>query len=193
MRQLSLLEEVAPLTPVASVAKGRNGHAPHVRHNSGNDEWYTPPEFLDAAHNVMGGIDTDPASSDVANTRVRALAYYTLQDDGLRRPWRGRVWMNPPYSRGLINQFCAALRYHREAGRVTEAITLTNNATETAWFADLLVIASAICLVSSRIKFLDRDGNRSGSPLQGQIIVYSGPNVAAFEKHYSQFGKVIRV
>ena len=30
---------------------------PHVSNNSGNNEWYTPPEFIQASVEVMGSID----------------------------------------------------------------------------------------------------------------------------------------
>ncbi len=176
---------------VAEVVERRTGVAPHVTHNSGENEWYTPAEYIAAARAVMGAIDLDPASSEAANRTVDAATYYTAQDDGLTRSWQGRVWMNPPYSQPLIGLFCNALRWAIETGQVTEAISLTNNATETAWFADLLANAAAVCFVRSRIKFVDRDGNPSGAPLQGQAIVYSGPNVDAFAQYFGAFGAVL--
>ena len=65
---------------------------------SGEIEWYTPRQYLDAAVKVMGAIDLDPASSDAAQYNVQATKYFTLKDDGLSQRWFGRVFCNPPYT-----------------------------------------------------------------------------------------------
>jgi len=164
---------------------------PHVTHNSGNNEWYTPPEYIEAARVVMERIDLDPASSDKANETVQATTYYTTQDDGLVQDWAGRVWMNPPYSSDLISAFCDKLTQHVKEGDVTEACVLVNNATETGWFNALLDVASAVCLIRGRVKFIDAEGNPSGAPLQGQVVLYIGECSADFEREFSQFGRVL--
>ena len=117
----------------------------HVSHNSGENEWYTPAAYIEAARAVMGGIDTDPASCAQANATVKAEKYYDSKADGLTKKWHGRVFMNPPYAQPLIANFAKAVAEKFSISEITEAIVLVNNATETEWFDDMAKNASAVC------------------------------------------------
>ncbi len=154
-----------PKEVVADVRK------PHVSYNSGNNEWYTPSDYIDLAREVMGNIDLDPASSDKANEVVQAKRYYTAEDDGLLQDWYGNVWLNPPYSSELIMKFTEKLI--EELPIMSQALVLVNNATETEWFSKLVNKASAVCFPRSRVKFYMPDGT-VGAPLQGQALLYFG-------------------
>ncbi len=167
------------------------GHDVHVAANSGENEWYTPPDILDRARAVLGGFDLDPASSLKANEMVQAEQIFTAADDGLSREWPvGRIWMNPPYAQPLIGQFSE--RFANEIKRGSTGIALVNNATETEWFQTLSVFGGAICFPRGRVKFLDENGD-PGAPLQGQAIIYCGPLVDEFRDEFSDLGFIVRV
>ena len=162
----------------------------HVAQNSGNNEWYTPAPFIEAARAVLGGFDLDPASSKIANRTVKADHIFTAEDDGLKQDWPvGRIWMNPPYAQPLMGQF--ADKFASEVRRGSEGVVLVNNATETAWFQTIAAECSAICFPKTRIRFLDPEGN-PGAPLQGQAIIYCGPSPESFEDAFAGFGLVVR-
>ncbi|GIV81801.1 MAG: hypothetical protein KatS3mg051_1155 [Anaerolineae bacterium] len=163
---------------------------PHVAHNSGNNEWYTPREYIEAARTVMGHIDLDPASNEIANRVVRAESYYTAQTNGLEQPWFGNIWMNPPFSSDLIGEFVQKFLLHWSNREVQQAIILVNNATETRWFQKLGEHASAFCFPAGRIKFWNPNCD-TAAPLQGQAVLYFGDNVSVFADVFAQFGLVL--
>jgi ParB family chromosome partitioning protein len=161
---------------------------PHVAHASGEHEWYTPPDYLAAARAVLGTLDLDPASSAVAQQTVQAGCYFTAEDDGLSHAWAGTVCLNPPYAVDLVGRFVAKLCHHVRAGDVPAGVMLVNNATETQWFREAAALCSAMCCPTGRIRFVDRDGEPSGAPLQGQALMYFGPEPERFVAAFARFG-----
>lgn len=159
---------------------------------TGENEWYTPAEFIDRARLVLGGFDLDPASSEVANQTVKAARIFSIQDSGLNHEWFGRVWMNPPYAQPHIADFVEKLASEYEAGRVTEAIALTHNYTDTQWFHRAANACSAICFTRGRIGFLSPIGERA-APTQGQAFFYFGSRIKEFACVFSDVGFVVGV
>jgi len=156
----------------------------HVSNNSGENEWYTPPFIIESAKSIMGDIDLDPASSKLANETVGAKEFYTIEDDGIKKDWHGRVWLNPPYSQPDISNFAKAVT----SKKYDEIMILVNNATETDWFRMMAEASKVICFINKRLKFIDRDGNPSGAPLQGQAIIYKGSNIDSFIEKFKENG-----
>lgn len=158
--------------------------------HTGDEESYTPIEYLESAREVLGKFDLDPASNKMAQENVRADLFYTVDDNGLDKEWSGKVWMNPPYTARVINAFISKLVDHYKNGDITDAIVLTNNNTDTSWFHEAANTASAVCFTAGRINFLKRDGSRS-SPTNGQSFIYFGKDIEKFKSVFSKHGIVM--
>lgn len=162
----------------------------HRAMGTGENEWYTPAIYIEAARDFLGEIDLDPASSEIANKLVRAIEFYSLDDDGLTKQWRGKVWMNPPYAQPYIAQFIEKLCAEFDNAAVSEAIALTHNYTDTAWFHRAAASASAICFTRGRIAFERPDGTKA-APTQGQAFFYFGNRISEFVRRFHTFGLIV--
>jgi phage N-6-adenine-methyltransferase len=157
---------------------------------TGETEWYTPRRYLELARRVLGTIDLDPASCDGAQKTVRATTYYTKAEDGLSKEWHGRVWLNPPYAQPDIVHFIDKLITERRDGRVTAAIALVNNYTDTGWFHAAAEIADAVCFTRGRIRFVDIGGDERDAPAQGSAFFYFGDRVSDFAATFLEVGLI---
>jgi hypothetical protein len=117
----------------------------------------TPKWILDR----LGPFDTDPAAADPRPWPC-ARVNFTETDDGLRQPWFGRVWLNPPFDQRVVGAWIQKLAEH---GRGT---TLLHARCETSWFAPIWENAMGILFMRQRIKFFRPDGTEqpadSGAP-----------------------------
>ena len=143
--------------------------APSQILQSGRMEWFTSSHIIEAARQALGGIDLDPASCETANRVVKATRFFTKEDDGLTRDWHGTTWLNPPFTKGLIEQFVSKLV--TEPG-VTAWVVLTSNTTEARWAQKLFAHADVVCFPNRRLSFTGPDAHpaKDGKPLQGQMV-----------------------
>jgi phage N-6-adenine-methyltransferase len=163
----------------------------HRGEGTGDDEWYTPPQYIELARTVLGEIDLDPASCAKAQETVRAKQFFDKQHDGLSQEWRGRVWLNPPYSRALIGPFVTKMVEERSAGRVTAGIMLGHSYTDPAWFHTAVEVADALCFTRGRIKFVNNEIGEVAAPTLGQVFFYFGDDVDKFAAAFSEVGSVV--
>lgn len=158
---------------------------------TGENEWFTPAGWIERARLALGEIDLDPASHAIAQQTVQAKRFFTIADDGLSRPWFGRVWLNPPYNRALLAPFVDKLVEEWTSGRIEQAILLTHNYTDTEWFHTAAHASRTICFPSGRVRFLSPAGDEC-SPTQGQTLFYFGRVAADFCKVFASVGLIVR-
>lgn len=151
------------------------------------DDWYTPSQFIEVARATMGAIDLDPATSVYAQKTVNAKKYFT--EDALNKNWKGRVWLNPPFSDVL--GFADKLISHLETGEVPQAIVLTNNNTDTLWWHKLAELSQHICFTKGRISFYNKAGEARGNT-NGHTFFYFGDSQQAFIDNFYPYGLVLK-
>lgn len=138
------------------------------------DEWLTPPHILKA----LGPFDLDPCAP-TPETRPwdTAAKHYSIRDNGLSKPWAGRVWMNPPYGRET-DKWLARMADH------DNGIALIFARTETAMFCEYVwKKASAILFISGRLHFHHVNGTRarSNSGAPSCLVAYGRENAMALK------------
>lgn len=171
-------QDIGPVEAIEVVAT-RNKLAVH--HSSETPEHYTPSDVLQAVRECLGEIDLDPCADP--GKRVPALNHFTKDDDGLSRPWFGRVYMNPPYGR-TVADWVGYLVGQYEHGDVTEAIVLLPARPDTQWWKMLRDFP--VCFVEGRLTFI---GNDDPAPFPSALF-YIGQEIDKFYHHFVDFGDV---
>jgi len=157
-----------------------------INQDSGNFEYYTPIELVNAAREVMGSIDLDPASSETANKQIKATRFYS--EDGLNKPWFGNIWMNHPFSRVNNQLWIKHLIEWYERGFGHQACCITFAATSEKWFRPLLNYPQ--CFIHGRTNYYLPDGTKKKGVTKGSVVTYLGDNTEKFKEVFSELGTV---
>lgn len=151
------------------------------RTEKATDERYTPIEIIRS----LGEFDLDPCAP-MKPLWQTAKVMYNKEDDGLKQEWYGRVWLNPPYSRPLIEQFIRKMAEHNNG------IALLFNRCDSAMFQDVIFKkATAMKFLRRRIKFYRPDGTQGDSPGCGSILIAFGKENAEILEANELEGKFV--
>ena len=150
------------------------------------DEWYTPKELIDS----LGEFDLDPCAP-MKPLWPTAKVMYNKEDDGLSKNWGGvncRVWLNPPYSKPLIEQFLRKMVEHGNG------IVLLFNRLDSVMMQEVVLKnAHAMKFLRKRIRFYREDGTQGGSPGSGSVLFAFGKENAEVLKNNSLEGVFVRL
>lgn len=147
------------------------------------DEWLTPPHILAS----LGKFDLDPCAP-VTRPWPTAAQHYTIFDNGLSKPWAGRVWMNPPYGT-QTGKWMKRLVDHGNG------IALIFARTETEFFFPWVwEHADSLLFLKGRLHFCDVQGkpakDNAGGP--SVLVAYGKDNSEALA-NCGLAGKLVRV
>lgn len=176
-----------------SIKDFASGSPGFVVYTNGNDDYLTPPDII----NRLGMFDLDPCSP-FNRPWPTAMDHYTREMDGLKTPWFGRVWLNPPYGK-MTGTWLKKLAKHGNGIALIFACTETKAFFETVWKR-----ADAVLFIQGRIHFHRLNGDRyptsGGAP--SCLVAYGKKNVKVLEqscidghlvkiKHPNKFTKLI--
>jgi hypothetical protein len=152
-----------------------------------SDEWFSPQSLIDLCLATLGKINLDPCWHE--QCIIRADRVYTKADNGLTKPWLGRVYLNPPFQENP--RWIQKLRDEFTRGNVTEAIVAVPNRTDAEWFSWLDEYPR--CHLRGRVKFFrpgDDPNNHKWSPPFPCAAIYLGKRTAKFAEVFATAGAV---
>ncbi len=125
--------------------------------SSAHNGWTTPPEILERLYRVAGGSFTlDPCSpsSDRRSATVRARVHLSFRENGLAHDWHGKVYVNPPYGRGL-GAWTSKCRVSVESGSADLVVALLPARSDTSWWHRDVAGHADLVLLKGRLSFGD--------------------------------------
>src|SRR5262249_59268801 len=127
-------------------------------------DWYTPPENFKALGLVF---DLDSCSPGPGHW-VPAKKIYTIRDDGLRQPWHGLTFVNPPFG-GRNGHVPWLVKFLDHGG----GIAIVRAYTSSGWFHEHVVPRAELLLFpKGKTKFID--GSICTAPGHGVVLVGMG-------------------
>lgn len=162
----------------------RDGMGGHQIPVNDSDEWLTPPHILEP----LGHFDLDPCAAPEPRPWSTAAKHYVRHEDGLKMPWYGRVWLNPPYGGpSIVGPWMRKMAKHHHGIALIFARTETELFHETVWNT-----ATAVLFLKGRLFFSRPDGlranNNAGAP--SCLVAYGASDVEVLQ-HSALDGKLI--
>ena len=138
---------------------------------SDKSTWLTPASIF-AAINLEFDLDPAHPGRDNLYCSVPARRIYAIHDDGLRKSWSGRIWLNPPFAARH-----SQIPWLRKFFAHGDGIAFVNALTSSGWFHELVVPnAQTLVFPKGKTKFvMPDDGSIATEPPNGMVLIGMGP------------------
>ena len=140
--------------------------------SSNSNDWETPQDLYDSMNKTFD-FDLDPCAS---HENHKTKKYFTVEDDGLKQGWSGRVFMNPPYGRSpdgtTIKDWISKAYWSSRQRNVDLVVGLIPARTDTIYWHDYVMDARYIFFIKGRVHF----SGGGAAPFPSAIIVWFSTN-----------------
>jgi len=127
---------------------------------------YPTPDWLFKKLDEEFHFDLDPAATP---ENAKCPNYYTKEQDGLRQPWYGNVFLNPPYGKEIKKWMKKAYEEVKVYKRANVVVALIPSRTDTSWWHDYVMKADEIRFIRGRLRF----GNaKNSAPFPSAIVIW---------------------
>ncbi len=135
-----------------------------VHFSSEKVEWGTPQNLFDSL-NYKHKFNLDVCAS---SENAKCTTYFTPEQDGLKQPWYGTCWMNPPYGKEISTWLKKA---HNESQKGVIIVALLPVRTDTKWFHNWIYNKPGVSIefLSKRLKF---QGSNNMAPFPNMIVIF---------------------
>lgn len=131
-------------------------HKVSVLFSSKTEEWATPQDLFDALSDEFGPFDLDPAAT---KENAKCERFFTREMDGLSdelsQEWAGRVFLNAPYGRAMLQWMRKAWIASQTTAEIV--VCLVPARTDTRWWHEYVSRANPadVRLLRGRLRFGD--------------------------------------
>lgn len=133
-----------------------------VHFKSQRMDWATPRPLFKRIEARFGPFTLD-VCANASNAKCKR--FFSPAEDGLRQPWQGVCWMNPPYGCAIKHWMAKA---YSEACHGARVVCLVPARTDTAWWHDYASRGYVIFL-KGRVSFL---GGKHTAPFPSAVVVF---------------------
>lgn len=150
--------------------------------STGDGDWMTPEWMMDLLEREFGNFDLDPCGQIDSPSYFKCKHSYLLHDavseheeerhsvkDGLKADWTGKVYVNPPYGRGMDDWFKKAI-HECESGNCELAVFLVPARSDTEWWHNYAMKSYEVCFLNGRVPFVHKV-KKSTSPAFPSVLI----------------------
>lgn len=147
--------------------------------SSKTDLWETPQDFFDRLNEEFR-FDLDVCALP---ENAKCERFYTPDMDGLKQPWEGTCWCNPPYGKYSIIKWVQKAALSAAAG--STVVMLLPARTDTQWFHEYIYKKDLVetRFIRRRLKF---GGCKSGAPFPSIVVIFYPPSKEQEQQEYKR-------